>query len=88
MFILLNWNYWRAACVTIGELPAHRHVGLDIDGVYIFGWDSGSLDGANLQDLNTGKKTANRITTGYTGGGSAHNNLPPYLSVYLFKRGS
>ena len=72
--------------LTVAEMPVHRHTGLDIDNVYVFGWDTGSLDGANLQDLNTRKKTSNRITTGYTGGGNAHNNLPPYLSVYVWLR--
>jgi microcystin-dependent protein len=26
------------------------------------------------------------LTIGSTGGGSAHNNMPPYLAVYVFKR--
>ena len=73
--------------LSVSELPSHRHTGLDIDNVYIFGWDNGTRPGTDLmRQLNQGNSTANRITTGYTGDGSAHNNMPPYLVVYIWKR--
>lgn len=73
--------------LSVSELPSHRHTGLDIDNVYIFGWDNGTKPGTDwMRQLNQGNSTANRITTGYTGGGSAHNNMPPYLVVYIWKR--
>ena len=71
--------------LSVNELPSHRHTGLDIDDVYIFGWDNGTKAGTDLsRQLNQGNSTANRITTGYTGGGS-HNNMPLYLAVYIWK---
>ncbi|WP_405379560.1 phage baseplate protein [Phascolarctobacterium sp.] len=72
--------------LSVGELPSHRHIGLDIDNVYVFGWDSGSLKGFDFQSVSTGYSTANRITTGYTGNNSSHNNLQPYKAVYLWQR--
>lgn len=31
--------------LTVDEMPSHYHIGLDIDGVYVFGWDIGSKTG-------------------------------------------
>lgn len=75
-----------AHTLTIGEMPSHRHVGLDIDNVYIFGWDNGSLKGFDFQQVSINFNTANRLTTGYTGDGAAHNNMQPFLSVFMWKR--
>lgn len=73
--------------LSVSELPSHRHTGLDIDNVYIFGWDNGTRPGTDfMRQLNQGNSTSNRITTGYTGGGGSHNNMPPYLAVYMWKR--
>ena len=73
--------------LTVGELAYHRHVGIDIDNVFVFGWDAGSLAGANfMEQLNTGQQTANRITTGFTGSNEYHENLSPCVATYGWKR--
>lgn len=72
--------------LTINEMPSHRHKGLDIDNVYIFGWDKGTLKGYDFQNSSTNYSTANRITTGYVGDGGSHNNMQPYISVYIYQR--
>ena len=74
--------------LTVNEMPNHRHIGIGIDGVYVFGWDKGNFTGTNwMTQLNQNDKNiADRVQTGYTGGSQAHNNMPPYLTVYMWKR--
>lgn len=61
--------------LTVAELPSHRHS----VGSLTLATDSGvaerKVGGADGPDY-----------TGYTGGGNAHNNLQPYIVVYMFKR--
>jgi hypothetical protein len=64
--------------LTAEQIPAHTHSVPNIkttgsgDGAYCESWGGGSGPRA--------------INTGSTGGGKAHNNMPPYLVVYMWKR--
>jgi hypothetical protein len=65
--------------LTVAEMPAHSHtVSGRVNG------EAGSGDGAWDYSGNWPKE-ANGATAA-TGGGEAHNNMPPYLAVYMCKR--
>lgn len=69
-----------AHTLTTEEIPSHRHTTGD-SGHAAYGGDSGDIQSGS------GWKTAlSNINTGYTGGGQAHNNMPPYLVAYCFRR--
>ena len=63
--------------LTVGEMPSHYHNSQ--------GWArlSGGSDG-NQALLADGTDT--NLHTLSTGGGQPHNNMPPYLAVYVWKR--
>lgn len=69
--------------LTTNEMPEHNHT------IY-FPNAGGPYGNANIgYPENSGIKItwcAEMCKTAPTGGGAAHNNMPPYLSVYIWKR--
>ena len=62
--------------LTVDELPSHTHNTPVAAGSYT------TMDGSG----NTWVPIYNNSNVGYTGGSLAHNNMPPYLAVYMWKR--
>lgn len=76
--------------LTTAEMPSHRHNGIyaNGDGAYefVYGATNTSVT-SNLAPYTTvGSGGAFHFITAFTGSGSAHNNMPPYLVVYMWKR--
>lgn len=81
--------------LTVGEMPSHSHAlqltGYDgwptntsIPNAYVFNWKLASLFANGNAQQYTGHLGSSSTT--YTGGSSPHNNLPPYMAVYVFRR--
>ena len=86
--------------ITVGEMPSHNHTAwsnsagghnhtftLVDDETRV---DNNAAAGASYQNA-TGTTSWNgdhthTIGINNTGGNTAHNNMPPYLSIYIWKR--
>jgi len=62
--------------LSVAELPSHTHSFADNTGT----------TNVSIDDIS--HTIANRVTgtTGATGGGDAHNNIQPYITIYMWKR--
>ena len=69
--------------LTVDEMPSHTHTykrhAFDRN-------DSDPTTGEDVYGANNKTLAAHEGTTESTGGGGAHNNMPPYLAVYAWKR--
>jgi len=74
-----------AHTLTVDEMPKHHH------NLYVRGFDNSSSKEAivnasyNYTSAQSNAGQAELIISS-TGGSAAHNNMPPYLAVYMWKR--
>ncbi len=61
--------------LTLSEMPSHTHTQYTT----IYDGAAGYFRTGNWDNHGT-------INTGSAGGNAAHNNMPPYLAVYIWKR--
>ena len=71
--------------LTVNELPAHTHTAT------VYGIGSGNYTANAAKLVYKDNTTTAWISEGLswvdsTGGSQSHNNLPPYLAVYMWKR--
>lgn len=67
--------------LTVSEMPSHSHTPAGHDNFMRFVGGS-----ANLGYVSGNQIYAEPLNLSNTGGGDAHNNMPPYLVVYMWER--
>lgn len=69
--------------LTVNEIPSHSHT---YKRHAFNSSDSDPETGENIYGVNNKTLDAHEGTTGSSGGGQPHNNMPPYLAVFVWKR--
>ena len=66
--------------LTVNEMPSHTHI-TRLDWSNTKGWGIAASESGD-----TNATVDSGTVTGAAGGGKPHNNMPPYLAVYMWKR--
>lgn len=66
--------------LTIDEMPSHTHEPISL----AYGNPNTAPQGLNYAENGVGRQTKGWLSS--AGGGQAHNNMPPYLVVMMWKR--
>ena len=64
--------------LTVAEMPSHAHT--TSSGISYTGSGNYNVIGASGYVINAS------VGSSYSGGSGAHNNMPPYLVVYMWQR--
>lgn len=75
-----------AVTLTVDQMPAHYHNLLGEFGATAASTFKPWETYTQLAGVNAGSKVPSGAAIEYAGGGQAHNNMPPYLAVYMWKR--
>lgn len=70
--------------LTVDEMPNHQHQIVDAEGYQLNYNNSGETSGTGV-GISRYADWNNMWAAGI-GGGQPHNNMPPYLAVYMWKR--
>lgn len=68
--------------LTVNEMPSHQHI--VSTGAKTVAWAPGNFVLSYQYQSQNPSATTEAVKN--TGGSQAHNNMPPYLTVYMWKR--